>query len=270
MPALHVVECAQLRLTSGLGVVEPEARQGNRLRGAIWFAESMLSVPDATNPQHCLGPLFALRLDAAPAFAQTHCGPRWFALDWCGANTFKALPVQGDGAAISMPSSVLLTMLWLFRQVEIHRAVVQRDLLRVCAILKGWLGAARRLPGLSALDPEPRPRRQQRLARIEACLGRSLTPAIPIGAVAEEVHLSVAQLNRVLRRSRGLSAGRYRRELRLRTAAMRLLAGTDRCGDIAHAVGYRSASQFSADFMQSFGQPPSRWVVSLADFRRIV
>ena len=55
----------------------------------------------------------------------------------------------------------------------------------------------------------------------------------------------------------------YQKQLRLQEARQLLLAGVHTASDVAFAVGYESASQFSREYVRQFGAPPAR------DARRI-
>ena len=56
----------------------------------------------------------------------------------------------------------------------------------------------------------------------------------------------------------GLSPIQYQKQLRLQEARHLLLAGEYRASDVAFAVGYESASQFSREYLRQFGAPPAR------------
>jgi AraC-like DNA-binding protein len=56
----------------------------------------------------------------------------------------------------------------------------------------------------------------------------------------------------------GLSPLQYQKQLRLQEARQLLLAGEHRATDVAFAVGYESASQFSREYLRQFGVSPAR------------
>ncbi|MNN81114.1 HTH-type transcriptional activator RhaS [compost metagenome] len=56
----------------------------------------------------------------------------------------------------------------------------------------------------------------------------------------------------------GLSPVQYQKQLRLQEARQLLLAGEHRVSDVAFAVGYESASQFSREYLRQFGASPTR------------
>lgn len=59
----------------------------------------------------------------------------------------------------------------------------------------------------------------------------------------------------------------YHKQIRRQEARQRLLTNSGDATQIAHAVGYESASQFSREYARQFGAPPAR---DAANMRRIV
>lgn len=70
--------------------------------------------------------------------------------------------------------------------------------------------------------------------------------------------MSRASLHRHFQAMTGLSPVQYQKLLRLQQARQLLLAGEHRAADVAFAVGYESASQFSREYARQFGAPPAR------------
>ncbi|NIJ79237.1 AraC family transcriptional regulator [Xanthomonas cannabis] len=70
--------------------------------------------------------------------------------------------------------------------------------------------------------------------------------------------MSRASLHRHFLSLTGLSPIQYQKHLRLQEARQLLLAGEHRASDVAFAVGYESASQFSREYLRQFGAPPAR------------
>jgi AraC-like DNA-binding protein len=70
--------------------------------------------------------------------------------------------------------------------------------------------------------------------------------------------MSRASLHRHFLSMTGLSPLRYQKQLRLQEARQLLLAGEHRATDVAFAVGYESASQFSREYSRQFGASPAR------------
>ena len=53
----------------------------------------------------------------------------------------------------------------------------------------------------------------------------------------------------------------YQKQLRLQEARQLLLAGVHTASDVAFAVGYESASQFSREYVRQFGAPPAHIII---------
>ncbi|WP_372362084.1 helix-turn-helix domain-containing protein [Xanthomonas sp. NCPPB 1325] len=70
--------------------------------------------------------------------------------------------------------------------------------------------------------------------------------------------MSRASLHRHFLEITGLSPLQYQKQLRLQEARRLLLSGERIASDIAFAVGYESASQFSREYPWQFGTPPAR------------
>ena len=79
-----------------------------------------------------------------------------------------------------------------------------------------------------------------------------------IEALCEVSGMSRASLHRHFLSMTGLSPVQYQKQLRLQEARQLLLAGEHRASDVAFAVGYESASQFSREYLRQFGAPPAR------------
>ncbi len=75
--------------------------------------------------------------------------------------------------------------------------------------------------------------------------------------------MSRASLHRHFVALTGLSPIHYHKQLRLQEARQLLLAGDHSASDVAYAVGYESASQFSREYLRQFGAPPARDVRNL-------
>jgi AraC-like DNA-binding protein len=79
-----------------------------------------------------------------------------------------------------------------------------------------------------------------------------------IEALCDASGMSRASLHRHFRAMTGLSPLQYQKQLRLQQARQLLLAGDHNASDVAFAVGYESASQFSREYLRQFGAPPAR------------
>lgn len=78
-----------------------------------------------------------------------------------------------------------------------------------------------------------------------------------IDALCDASGMSRASLHRHFLSMTGLSPLRYQKQLRLQEARQLLLAGEHRASDVAFAVGYESASQFSREYSRQFGASPA-------------
>lgn len=79
-----------------------------------------------------------------------------------------------------------------------------------------------------------------------------------IEALCDASGMSRASLHRHFLSMTGLSPVQYQKQLRLQEARQLLLAGEHRAADVAFAVGYESASQFSREYLRQFGTSPAR------------
>ncbi|MGV2113813.1 AraC family transcriptional regulator N-terminal domain-containing protein [Agrobacterium salinitolerans] len=79
-----------------------------------------------------------------------------------------------------------------------------------------------------------------------------------IEALCDVSGMSRASLHRHFVALTSLSPVQYQKQLRLQEARQLLLAGDRSASDVAFAVGYESASQFSREYLRQFGAPPVR------------
>lgn len=79
-----------------------------------------------------------------------------------------------------------------------------------------------------------------------------------IEALCSASGMSRASLHRHFLAITGFSPLQYHKQLRLQEARQLLLAGEHSATDVAFAVGYESASQFSREYLRQFGAPPAR------------
>jgi AraC-like DNA-binding protein len=79
-----------------------------------------------------------------------------------------------------------------------------------------------------------------------------------IEALCDASGMSRASLHRHFLAMTGLSPLQYQKQLRLQEARQLLLAGEHSASDVAFAVGYESASQFSREYLRQFSAPPAR------------
>ncbi|MER8373496.1 AraC family transcriptional regulator [Mesorhizobium sp. M1406] len=114
----------------------------------------------------------------------------------------------------------------------------------------------------------PQGRLLRQIARPEGALGRirravgwirdNQNTRLRIEALCDASGMSRASLHRHFLAMTGLSPLQYQKQLRLQEARQLLLAGDHSASDVAFAVGYESASQFSREYLRQFGAPPAR------------
>ncbi|MEZ4235785.1 MAG: helix-turn-helix transcriptional regulator [Myxococcota bacterium] len=110
------------------------------------------------------------------------------------------------------------------------------------------------LPDAGLRLPTPRDPRAQRLA---AQLRADPAAPTPLATLARRAGASLRTLERCFLRETGLTVAAWRRRLRLLVAVRRLERG-EPVARVAEAVGYASASAFTAAFTATFGAPPTR------------
>ncbi|MDF5890247.1 AraC family transcriptional regulator [Pseudomonas syringae pv. syringae] len=96
------------------------------------------------------------------------------------------------------------------------------------------------------------------IRRAVAWIRDNYNARLRIDALCDASGMSRASLHRHFLSMTGLSPIRYQKQLRLQEARQLLLAGEHRASDVAFAVGYESASQFSREYQRQFGAPPAR------------
>ncbi len=100
--------------------------------------------------------------------------------------------------------------------------------------------------------------RMGRIYKIEQMLFGFYNQELPLSFLAEQLHLSERQLSRVFKQQYGVGYREKNRELRMRSAARRLMKG-ESVKEIAKAVGYSSESAFYAAFKSYFGLSPAAY-----------
>lgn len=97
-----------------------------------------------------------------------------------------------------------------------------------------------------------------RIRRSVAWIRENQNSHLRIEALCDVSGMSRASLHRHFLAITGFSPLQYHKQLRLQEARRLLLAGENGASDVAFAVGYESASQFSREYVRQFGAPPTR------------
>ena len=108
------------------------------------------------------------------------------------------------------------------------------------------------------------------IRRAVAWIRDNYSVRLRIEALCDASGMSRASLHRHFRSMTGLSPVQYQKQLRLQEARQLLLAGEHRASDVAYAVGYESASQFSREYLRQFGTPPARDVRQIRQIRQSI
>lgn len=99
------------------------------------------------------------------------------------------------------------------------------------------------------------------LQKVERIIsGQMSNPQFDVPMLAQQICLSVSQLNRRLNTLINCSAGCLIRIIRMRHAAQLLSKNAASVGDIAAEVGYPNQAHFCRSFKQQYGCAPSDYV----------
>jgi YesN/AraC family two-component response regulator len=97
---------------------------------------------------------------------------------------------------------------------------------------------------------------QKAKAIVESNLG---DPSFGVERMAEEIHLSRAQLFRKLKAITGISPNEFINDIRLEKAAALIKAKADILTQIGYSVGYNEQSYFAKRFRKKFGVSPREY-----------
>jgi transcriptional regulator GlxA family with amidase domain len=81
---------------------------------------------------------------------------------------------------------------------------------------------------------------------------------IRIEQLAALARMSESTFHRHFRAVTRMTPIQYQKAIRLQEARLALVSGRRDVAEVAHAVGYDSASQFSREYRRLFGTPPGR------------
>jgi transcriptional regulator GlxA family with amidase domain len=106
--------------------------------------------------------------------------------------------------------------------------------------------------------PAPPKRRAFFLKRADRYLTEQLDAPFTIADLARHCGVSLRTLEKAMVDNRGVTPVAHVRNARLDQARRALEAGDDAVADVAHRLGFRSATTFALAFRKRFGVAPSR------------
>jgi len=98
----------------------------------------------------------------------------------------------------------------------------------------------------------------QQIARVVSWVKQHFHTPIEIDALAAMANMSASTFRLHFRAVCGMSPLQFIKQIRLQEARQMLLAQRLDAADVAHQVGYESASQFTREYKRLFGNPPLR------------
>ncbi|GAQ52367.1 AraC family transcriptional regulator [Streptomyces acidiscabies] len=81
---------------------------------------------------------------------------------------------------------------------------------------------------------------------------------LSVEEIAAVAHMSAAGLHRHFKAVTGLTPLKYQKRLRMQEARRRLVSEGESAAQVAHAVGYSSATQFNREYRTEYGLPPGQ------------
>jgi AraC-like DNA-binding protein len=168
----------------------------------------------------------------------------------------ETLPVEAAGLGVSdAPAELLEAVVRLLRLIDRPRdlavlgPMAQREIL--WRLLCSEQGHRVRQIGLADS-------RLSQVGRAMRWMRDNYSKAPRIEELARISAMSVTSFHRHFRAAALMSPHQYLKQIRLREARTRLLAGADDVTTVGLAVGYDSASQFSREYKRAYGFPPGQ------------
>ncbi|MFM9444985.1 AraC family transcriptional regulator N-terminal domain-containing protein [Streptomyces acidiscabies] len=81
---------------------------------------------------------------------------------------------------------------------------------------------------------------------------------LSVEEIAAVAHMSAAGLHRHFKAVTGMTPLKYQKRLRMQEARRRLVSEGESAAQVAHAVGYSSATQFNREYRTEYGLPPGQ------------
>ncbi|WP_416975408.1 AraC family transcriptional regulator N-terminal domain-containing protein [Streptomyces sp. 4F14] len=81
---------------------------------------------------------------------------------------------------------------------------------------------------------------------------------LSVEEIAAVAHMSAAGLHRHFKAVTGMTPLKYQKRLRMQAARRRLVSEGESAAQVAHAVGYSSATQFNREYRAEYGLPPGQ------------
>ncbi|MDX8528772.1 AraC family transcriptional regulator [Mesorhizobium sp. MSK_1335] len=100
--------------------------------------------------------------------------------------------------------------------------------------------------------------RLSQIRRATAWIRQHYNEQIDVTELAALAHMSNASFHRHFKAATAMSPIQYQKQVRLLEARHLLIAQPGNAAQVAFAVGYESASQFSREYARQFGLPPAR------------
>lgn len=182
----------------------------------------------------------------------------WHEHRFYGASRFHAVGFPAAKPPLADPDPTIVAVSPLLRELLIACAdpdLTPKEVHRVRAVIRDQL---RRSSQQSITLPTPRdPRLCDTCSIVTSQIDRSLT----LGKLARTVGTSERTLSRLFREDLGMTYPKWRRSLRLLSAAILLSSGVP-VTVAAHQCGWKTTSSFIETFRRSMGQTPGAYKAS--------